>query len=75
MSVSDRSSNQNGEFATIPSIPEMRDRQREIASATKVAFWDLYTSMGGKNSMIKFTASTPLAAKDYTHLTFWEGRN
>lgn len=75
MSVSDRSSNQNGEFATIPSIPEMRDRQREIASATKVAFWDLYTSMGGKNSMIKFTASTPpLAAKDYTHLTFLGGK-
>lgn len=75
VSVSDRSSNQNGEFKTIPSLPLMRDRQRDIASITKVAFWDLYSSMGGKNSMVKFaTATPPLAAKDYTHLTFLGGK-
>ncbi len=75
VSVSDRSSNQNGKFATIPSIPTMRDIQREIASTCKVAFWDLYSSMGGENSMVKFaTAIPPLAAKDYTHLTFLGGK-
>ena len=75
VSVSDRSSNQNGKFATIPSIPTMRDIQRQIASTCKVAFWDLYSSMGGENSMVKFTTATPpLAAKDYTHLTFLGGK-
>lgn len=75
VSVSDRSSNQNGKFETIPSLPLMRNKQREIASTTKVAFWDLYASMGGKNSMVKFTTATPpLAAKDYTHLTFLGGK-
>jgi lysophospholipase L1-like esterase len=75
VSVSDRSSNQDGKFATIPSMPVMRDAQREIARQCKVAFWDLFTAMGGENSMIKFVeAKPPLAAKDYTHLTFQGGR-
>jgi hypothetical protein len=31
--------------------------------------------MGGENSMVKFTTATPpLAAKDYTHLTFLGGK-
>jgi len=75
VSVSDRSSNQDGTFATIPSIPLMRDAQREAARKTKVAFWDLYEAMGGANSMVKFVESRPpLAAKDYTHLTFAGGK-
>jgi lysophospholipase L1-like esterase len=75
VSVSDRSSNQDGKFATIPSMPVMRDAQREIARKCKVAFWDLFTAMGGENSMVKFVeAKPPLAAKDYTHLTFQGGR-
>jgi hypothetical protein len=75
VSVSDRSSNQDGKFATIPSMPVMRDAQREIARQCKVAFWDLFTAMGGENSMVKFVeAKPPLAAKDYTHLTFRGGK-
>lgn len=73
--VSDRSSNQNGTFATMPSIPVMRDTQRRIARKTQVAFWDLYEAMGGANSMVAFVeAEPPLGAKDYTHLTFAGGR-
>lgn len=75
LSVSDRSSNQDGTFATIPYIPVMRDAQREIARKCGVAFWDLFTAMGGQNSIIKFVnAVPPLAAKDYTHLTFRGGK-
>lgn len=75
MSVSDRSSNQDGTFATIPYIPLMRDAQREIARRCQVTFWDMFTAMGGKNSIIKFVnAVPPLAAKDYTHLTFRGGK-
>lgn len=75
ISVSDRSSNQNGTYKTIPYIPLMRDAQREIAQTSEIAFWDLYTAMGGENSMLKYVSAVPpLAAKDYTHLTFKGGK-
>lgn len=75
VSVSDRSSNQEGKFATMKGIEDMRNAQREIARTCKVAFWDLYSAMGGENSMPKFVEATPpLAAKDYTHLTYHGGR-
>ena len=75
VSVSDHSSNQNGKFKTIPYIPIMRDAQREIAQTCEIAFWDLFSAMGGENSMLGFVnAAPPLAAKDYTHLTFRGGK-
>ncbi|MFM8912320.1 MAG: hypothetical protein ACKOE6_05275 [Flammeovirgaceae bacterium] len=73
--VSDRASNQNGKFLTYPDIPLMRDVQRRIAAKTKITFWDLYEAMGGENSIVKYVDAKPsLAAKDYTHLTYWGGR-
>jgi len=75
ISVSDRSSNTSGEYKTMRAIPLMRDAQRLIAERTGIAFWDLYTAMGGENSMVRMAeAKPPLAAKDYTHLTFKGGR-
>lgn len=75
LSVSDRSSNKTGKFQTMNAIPAMRNAQREIAQRTKIAFWDMYEAMGGENSMVKFAQSRPpLAAKDYTHLTFKGGK-
>jgi hypothetical protein len=73
--VSDRASNQNGKFLTYPDIPLMRDVQRRIAEKTKITFWDMYEAMGGENSIVKYVDAKPaLAAKDYTHLTYWGGR-
>lgn len=75
VSVSDRSSNQNGTFKTIPGILMMRKAQRLIAKKTGVAFWDLLEAMGGENSMPKFVNAKPsMAAKDYTHLNFKGGK-
>lgn len=75
VSVSDRSSRINGQYRTIRTIPTLRNTQRKIAQRTKIAFWDLYQAMGGENSMVKFVKATPpLAAKDYTHLTFRGGK-
>lgn len=75
ISIGDRSSNQKGKFATMPGILRMRSAQRKIAQQTGIAFWDMYEAMGGENSMVKYTESVPpLAAKDYTHLTFRGGR-
>lgn len=75
LSVSDRSSNKTGRFETMNAIPAMRNAQRAIAEKSKVAFWDMYEAMGGENSMVTFAQSRPpLAAKDYTHLTFKGGK-
>lgn len=73
--ISDRGGNVGGEIKTLPAIPRMRDTQREIARQTQIAFWDLFSAMGGENSMVNFTHATPpLAAKDYTHLNMRGGR-
>lgn len=75
VSVSDRSSNQNGTFKTIPGILAMRQAQRLVAKKTGVAFWDMFEAMGGENSMPRLVNAKPsMAAKDYTHLNFKGGR-
>ena len=75
LSIGDRSSNQKGKFATMPGIIQMRNVQRKIAQRAGIAYWDMYEAMGGENSMVGYTeANPPLAAKDYTHLTFRGGR-
>ena len=75
LSIGDRCTNQNGKIATMPDVIVMRDIQRKIAQKSGIAFWDMYTAMGGRNSIKNYTeALPPLAAKDYTHLTFRGGR-
>jgi hypothetical protein len=75
LSVSDRSTNTNGNFRTERGIPALRNTQRYIAKETGIVFWDLYEAMGGEDSMVKFVTAKPaLAAKDYTHLTFKGGK-
>jgi len=75
ISVGDRCVNQNGKITTMPDVNVMRDVQRKIAQKSGIAFWDMFVAMGGENSIKKYTeAQPPLAAKDYTHLTFRGGR-
>jgi hypothetical protein len=75
VSVGDRCNNQNGRMATMPDVKVMRDIQRRIAQKSGIAFWDMFIAMGGENSIKRYTESQPpLAAKDYTHLTFRGGR-
>lgn len=72
--ISDRAGNIDGKIQTIPAITRMRDTQRKIAKRSQIAFWDLFEAMGGANSIIDYvSAQPPLAAKDYTHLTFRGG--
>ncbi len=72
--ISDRAGNIDGKIQTIPAITRMRDTQRKIAKRSQIAFWDLFEAMGGANSIIDYvSAQPPLAAKDFTHLTFRGG--
>jgi len=75
ISVGDRCTNQNGKITTMPDVKVMRDIQKKIAQKSGIAFWDMFTAMGSENSIKNYTeAQPPLAAKDYTHLTFRGGR-
>lgn len=76
LSVSDRSTLKAGEYVTMQGIPYMVNAQREVAAEAGIAFWDVYTAMGGKNSMGDFVKAKPAkAAKDHTHLSFEGGRD
>ncbi len=68
MGVSDRSTKEDGEYVTMPEIKSMIAYQRSIARKCGVGFFDVYSAMGGENSMVKFVEKR-WAAKDYTHVS------
>lgn len=68
ISVSDKSTKIDGKLQTDPSVPLIVESQRKVAAEMNVGFIDLYRSMGGRNSMIKWVEGKPsLARSDYTH--------
>ena len=70
LSVSDRATRLNGKIQTMPTIPIMIEAQRKIAKNAGVAFWDMFSAIGGKNTIINYVNNSPaLANKDFTHLT------
>lgn len=69
VSTSDMAHKYGNEYLTEKGVPYMVATQREIARNNKVAFWNLYQSMGGENTMVNWVeGDTVLACKDYTHL-------
>lgn len=67
VSVSDKSTKIAGKMKTDPSVPKILYAQRKAAEETEVAFLNLFNSMGGTNSMIKWV-DKQWANKDYTHV-------
>ncbi|MCC6690285.1 MAG: hypothetical protein IT235_02010 [Bacteroidia bacterium] len=68
ISTGDKSIKQGDNYVTDPSVPLVIDVQKKVAQETSVAFWNLYESMGGYNSMVKWVqGDTVLANRDYTH--------
>ena len=81
---SDMSTNINGQMETYPHLPKLINALRNMCLANNVAYWDLYKSMGGKNSMTNWVnMNPPLAGSDHIHFTYagsnrasemlWEG--
>ena len=68
MGVGDRSTKEDGEYVTMPEIKSMIAHQRSIARKCGIGFFDVYSAMGGENSMVKFVEKR-WAAKDYTHVS------
>ncbi|TNE79817.1 MAG: hypothetical protein EP332_09560 [Bacteroidetes bacterium] len=63
--------NEDGEMVTNPSVKRVLKAQYKIALKTGVAFYSIYSAMGGDGSMVEWAdAEKPLANKDYTHFNF-----
>jgi len=68
VSVGDKSIKKGTRFVTDPNVKKLVAAQQNIAENTGIAFWNLYESMGGENSMNGWVnAKPPLAMKDFTH--------
>jgi lysophospholipase L1-like esterase len=66
--ASDRSVKKGADFVTDPSLEELITTQLNIAKAADVAYWNVFESMGGKNSMPNWVEhNPPLAYRDYIH--------
>jgi lysophospholipase L1-like esterase len=67
---SDMSRKVNGKMQTWPYLVEVRDALKKAALENGAAFWDMFETMGGLNSMPLWVSASPqLAAPDYIHFT------
>ena len=67
---SDMSASIKGQRQTYPILPQLIDSLRNTANSVGAAYWDIYSAMGGMNSMLKWAGSDPaLAGSDYVHFT------
>lgn len=68
VSVGDKSYQKDGQFKTDPSVPLLLETQKRVAVKNELAYWSLYETMGGMNSMVKWVeGDTVYAKKDYAH--------
>jgi lysophospholipase L1-like esterase len=65
---SDMSTKINGEYQTYPLLATLVAEMKQAAFKANAAYWDMYSAMGGENSMIAWVEKD-LAGPDYTHFT------
>lgn len=66
----DMSTSIEGEMQSYPHLPAFVKALQEMTNEEGIAFWDMYTAMGGWNSMIHWVEARPqLAGEDYIHFT------
>jgi hypothetical protein len=59
-----------GKLQTYPLLPELVEAMKKMANDNGAAFWDMYSVMGGYNSMLDWVSAKPsLASPDYIHFT------
>ena len=67
---SDMSVKVKDSFETYPNLENIIDELRKATHKAGAVYWDMYTAMGGYNSMAAWVASDPpMAGTDYTHFT------
>ncbi len=68
--VSDRAYKNGETYQTNPNVHPVREAQKNAAIRTGYVFWDLFSAMGGENSIVDWVNRKPsLAGKDYTHFS------
>ena len=67
---SDMSTSIAGKRQTYPILPQYIDALKATVTSCGAAYWDLYSVMGGKDSMVQWVKASPaLAGPDYIHFT------
>lgn len=67
---SDMSTTVAGKRTTYPILPQYIEALKATVNSCGAAYWDLYSVMGGKDSMVQWVKATPaLAGPDYIHFT------
>lgn len=70
LGVSDVSKKEGASFITHPNVEIIRTAQRKAAFRAGCAFWDVFSAMGGRNSMVAWVEhQPPLGEKDFIHFT------
>jgi lysophospholipase L1-like esterase len=68
VSTADRAFNYNGQYESAVGIDSLIKVQALLAQQTNSSFYNLYATMGGKNSIVSWARHKPsLANKDYVH--------
>lgn len=71
ISTADKASKVDMTMQTDAAVVPLMKSQRLYSQESKAGFFDLYTAMGGKGSMVKWVEESPTKAnKDYTHFNF-----
>jgi len=66
--VADMSVKEKDIYITYPNLEHIRDALKSAAFRADCAFWDMYSAMGGKNSMPSWVFAQPsLASSDFVH--------
>ena len=65
---SDMSTRVDGEMVTYPILPYMVKKMKQVSNEAGAGYWDLYTAMGGKNTMA-YWVEQGWAVDDYTHFS------
>lgn len=61
---------EDGEMESYPILPELNDSLRTAANEAGAAYWNMYSAMGGRGSIIRWVEASPqLAGEDYIHFT------
>jgi lysophospholipase L1-like esterase len=67
---SDMSVKEKDYMITYPNLENIIDALRNATHKAGGVYWDMYTAMGGKNSMLSWVSANPqMAGPDYTHFT------
>ena len=68
--VTDMAINEGDSIRSFCNIPAIIEAQKNAATKTEVTFWNSYSAMGGKLSIVNWERKKPpLAQKDFIHFT------